>query len=71
MINQTVIDSKQRIGGSGSNKTEIKMPITRESMMLLCNAMNIKITPTKCIDAILYCRGPLLEKAPPEDFEMK
>ena len=32
--------------------------------------MNLKITPTKCIDAVLYCRGPQMEKANPDDFEM-
>ena len=46
------------------------MPPTRESIQLLCKAMNLKITPTKSIDAVLYCRGPKMEEAPPANFQM-
>jgi hypothetical protein len=46
------------------------MPPTRESITMLCSLLNLKITSTKAIDAVLYCRGSQLEKAPAEDFNM-
>ena len=32
--------------------------------------MNLKITPTKVLDALLFIRGPQMENSDPEEFEM-
>jgi hypothetical protein len=67
LINGIITDSKS----SSSNKDdEIKMPPTRESIIMLCTKLNLKIKPTKVIDCVLYCRGPKQERAPSEDFDM-
>ena len=52
----------------GKQSEVIKMPITREGMVILCNSMNLKIKPTRAIDAVIYSRGPKMEQAPEEDF---
>ena len=36
----------------------IKMPPTREGFAQLCKGMNLKISPTKILDALLFIRGP-------------
>jgi hypothetical protein len=41
----------------GKQNDVIKLPITRYGMVSLCNSMNLKIKPTKAIDAVIYCRG--------------
>mmetsp|Transcript_16948 Transcript_16948/g.26094 ORF Transcript_16948/g.26094 Transcript_16948/m.26094 type:complete len:90 (+) Transcript_16948:449-718(+) len=46
------------------------MPPTRESFKLLCKYMNLKVTSRRCIDAIIYCRGPKLEEEDPSTFSM-
>lgn len=33
--------------------------------------MNLKITPTKAIDAIIYCRGKDMENGADEDFDIQ
>jgi hypothetical protein len=66
-INRLITESQYR-DPSGAMRPEIKMPITRENMKILCSAMNLRITPIKIIDAVLYCRGPKMEKAPPSNF---
>ena len=44
------------------------MPPTRNDLSNLCKALNIRITDRKCIEAILYMRGPEMEKSRKSDF---
>ena len=55
----------------GKAKNSIQIPITRDGMVTLCNSMNLKIKPTKAIDAVIYCRGPKMEQSPEEDFNIE
>ena len=55
----------------GKAKNGIQIPITRDGMVTLCNSMNLKIKPTKAIDAVIYCRGPKMEQSPEEDFNIE
>ena len=45
------------------------MPPTREGFAQLCKGMNLKITPTKILDALLFIRGPSMENSDPEEFD--
>ena len=47
------------------------MPITREGMLILCKSMNLICTPTRAIDAVIYCRGEKMENGPESEFSMK
>ena len=66
MITRVIEESNQM--DKGKQKEAIKMPITREGMIILFKSMNLKLKPTKAIDAVIYCRGPKMEQAPEEDF---
>ena len=47
----------------------IKMPPTREGFAQLCKMMNLKISPTKILDALLFIRGPQMEDSNPDEFD--
>ena len=37
----------------------------------LCRALNLKVNDRKCIEAILYIRGPEMEKSNPDEFKLE
>lgn len=45
------------------------MPPNRESLLKLFLALNLQVTPIKCIDCLLFIRGPKLENSDPEEYE--
>ena len=51
-----------------ANNKPIAWPPTRSSLDLLFRALNLKIAPTKLIDALIYSRGPKMEDEPAENF---
>ena len=57
IISRKIDESNQMDKKVGNQNDVIKLPITRDGMVNLCNSMNLKIKPTKAIDAVIYCRG--------------
>ena len=47
------------------------MPPTREGLRRLFEAMNLDVSPVKCIDCMVYTRGKKMENSNPDDFDMK
>ena len=45
------------------------MPPNREGMLKLFLALNLQVTPVKCIDCLLFIRGPKLENSDPEEYD--
>ena len=66
MINRAMKDNDKlakTFNNANSMKKEtvhvpIKMPPTRDGFYQLCKMLNLKITPTKVLDALLFIRGP-------------
>ena len=48
---------------------KIEMPPSRKGMTKLFKMCNLLVQPVKCIDCILFCRGPKLENSDPEEFD--
>ena len=46
------------------------MPITRAGIKQLCKALNLHCTETTAFEAIISCRGKLMDDAPPEEFNL-
>lgn len=53
-----------------ANNRPIAWPPTRQSMVLLFQALNLRVSPTQLIDALIYSRGPKMEDEPPENFSL-
>lgn len=78
MIN-SVISENEKLSKTFSNNQNkekkdevyipIKMPPTREGFAQLCKGMNLKISPIKILDALLFIRGPQMENSDPEEFD--
>lgn len=51
------------------NTNYIDWPPTRQSLKLLCKALNIQVSENKILDAMICCRGPKLENEPEENFD--
>ena len=49
----------------------IAMPPTRDGLRRLFEAMNLDVSPVKCLDCMVYCRGKKMENSNPDDFDMK
>ena len=47
------------------------MPITRAGIKQLCRALNMHCTETTAFEAIIACRGKLMDDAPHEEFNME
>ena len=47
------------------------MPPSREGLTKLFVACNLNVNPVKCIDCLLFCRGPKLENSDPEEFDFE
>jgi hypothetical protein len=47
------------------------MPPTRDGLRRLFEAMNLEVSPIRCIDCLVYCRGKKMEHSNPDDFDMK
>ena len=61
-----------KVGGKKYlNNIPIQWPPTKYSFELLCKALNLKVTPTRIYDAIIYSRGPKMDEEPPEKFSYK
>ena len=43
-------------------------PVTRMTVLEICKHMNLRITQLQAIEAILHCRGKLMEAAPEDDY---
>ena len=43
-------------------------PVTRVSVLEICKQLNLRITQMQAIEAILHCRGKLMEASPEEDY---
>jgi hypothetical protein len=56
--------------GITANKWPIVWPPTRWSLNLLFRAINLKVSPTRLIDALIYSRGPKMDEEPAENFNM-
>ena len=39
--------------------------------MLLFKALNLRVAPTRLLDALIYSRGPKMEEEPPESFTLE
>lgn len=52
------------------NTKLIVWPPTRESFKLLCKALNLEISESQILEAIVCCRGPKLEQEPEEKFSI-
>lgn len=53
-----------------ANNKPIAWPPTRHSLELLFRALNLRVAPTKLIDALIYSRGPKMEEEAPENFSV-
>jgi len=47
---------------------KINHPVTRMNVMDICKHLNLRITHMQSIEAILHCRGKLMEASPEEDY---
>lgn len=45
------------------------MPITKDSLMKICKAINLHCTETMAFEGLIYCRGKQADNGPPEDFD--
>lgn len=43
-------------------------PVTRKSVLQICKHMNLRVTELQAIEAVLHCRGQLMEASPEEDY---
>jgi hypothetical protein len=44
---------------------------TRQQLAALFDSLNLKVSPVKVIDCLIYCRGKEMEQAKPENFSME
>ena len=47
---------------------KMSFPLTRVTFCEIAKAMNLRITQLQAIEAILHCRGKLMEASPDEDY---
>ena len=47
---------------------KIATPLTRTTFAEICKHMNLRVTQMQTIEAILHCRGKLMEASPEEDY---
>ena len=50
---------------------KISHPVNRQSIMEICKHMNLRITQMQAIEAMLHCRGKLMEMATEEDYNFE
>lgn len=49
---------------------KIAMPVNKEGIIKLCQALNMHCSQILAFEGLLYCRGAQGENSPPEDFDM-
>ena len=50
------------------DKNNLDHPVTRITVLEICKKMNLRVTQMQAIEAILHCRGPMMEKSSIEDY---
>ena len=48
---------------------KLTLPITKDSFMKVCKALNMHCTERMAFEGLIYCRGKDMENAPPDDFD--
>ena len=72
MTSAQVAELAKEKGSKGYLNTKlIEWPPTRDSFKLLCKALNMEISESKILDAIICCRGIKMEDEPEENFSME
>ena len=72
MTSAQVAELAKEKGNKGYLNTKlIEWPPTRDSFKLLCKALNMEISESKILDAIICCRGANMENEPEENFSME
>ena len=61
--------SVRQLVNSKIQSCKLTMPPNRETMLKLFLALNLTVTPVKCIDCLLFIIGPKLENSDPEEYD--